>query len=70
MRREQCEHCNGEASIRLASVDAWLCANCATRIGRQRSATRRRHASLAFRGTPPLSIRRADYHYFGSVRLR
>jgi hypothetical protein len=69
MRHEQCERCNSEASVRLESVGAWLCASCATTVSRRRRATRRRHASLALQGTPPLSIRRVDYRYVANPRL-
>ena len=67
MQRDQCELCGAEASIRFASVSAWLCAACATKVSQARRARRQWPAERPTLNVAPLAIRRTESLYRNSV---
>ena len=69
MKQGPCDVCGSAASIRLASIQAWLCAACATTILRERRLSTRRLRGRAVLSAAPPAIRRTESRYRNNVLL-
>jgi ribosomal protein L37AE/L43A len=69
MQQYRCERCGGAGTVRLASVGAWLCAECATAIGYERRHALSQQAGRVSLSVAPPVIRRMEYHAIPHLRL-
>lgn len=70
MHHHRCDMCGAAASVHFASLDAWLCATCATTVSRaRRHATRQERAGRIVLDVAPRAIRRTERDVVGHLRL-